>query len=111
MKQITEVRFFECMCSKCGCTIQNKEGLKSLKENDWLELSNDILCPKCLAYYKTLRPQVGDKVLCLIQDKARQLIQGKRYTVSELVESDDCVIYVDVGNGWQSKLLLGEYDC
>jgi len=110
MKQVTEVHHFLCKCSKCGKEVENEYGVKQLKENGWLELKDDLLCPECSTYYKTLTPSIGSNVVCLINDEDRNLFIGKNYNICELPKGMPDSIYVDTNNGWQARLDLGEYD-
>lgn len=110
MKDITELHYFLCKCSKCGKEVRNDYGVKQLKEDGWTELKDDLLCPKCTLYYKSLKPSLGSNIVCLINDENRELIIGKNYTVCELPKGLPNSIYVNMGNGWQSRLDLGEYD-
>lgn len=110
MKNIREVRYYLCSCSKCGLEVQNKEGYKELKNDGWVALEDDLLCPDCAAYYKNLNVMLEDEVVCLIDDQNRQLNKGKRYIVCDMAKAESGSIYVSCGNGWQSKLCIGEYD-
>ena len=110
MKYVTEVHHFLCKCSKCGTEVQNNSGVKELKENGWHELKDDLLCPECIKYYAGLKPSLGDGVVCLITDESRHLKASKGYFVCDIVKDNSHSTYVDVGNGWQARLDLGEYD-
>ena len=110
MKNVTEVHYFKCSCSKCGNTVENKRGVADLVEDGWLNLKDDIICPVCSEYYKKLRTKLGDTVVCLIQDESRQLRKGKTYIVCDIVKGNPASTYVDVGDGWQAKLNETEYD-
>lgn len=69
-----------------------------------------LLCQNCYAPYANLNPQIGDKVKCLLTtDTWHRTEFGKTYTVCALVKNDPGTIYIDVGDGWQRKLLRGEY--
>lgn len=65
----------------------------------------DLIVP-----FANLNPQIGDKVQCLLKsDSWNRMEFGKIYKVCELVKNDPGTIYVDVGDGWQRKLVRGEY--
>lgn len=110
MDNIKEVRYFECTCSKCGKVVKNKCGWLDLQKNGWKLIGEMLLCPDCYTPYANLDPQVGDKVKCLLKfDSSYRTEYGKIYEVCALVKNNPGTIYIDVGDGWQRKLLRGEY--
>ena len=110
MDNIKEMRLFECTCSHCQKIVYNKHGLADLKLAGWKEVGKKIYCPECFEPYSNVTPQVGDKVGCLVDDDtSRRIIYGKVYCVCELVKSEPGAVYVDIGDGWQRKLVRGEY--
>lgn len=110
MDNIKEVRFFECTCSECGKVVKNKHGWVDLRKNGWKQVEEKLLCQNCYIPYANLDPQIGDKVQCLLKaDSWNRMEYGKTYTVCALVKNSPGTIYVDVGDGWQRKLIRGEY--
>lgn len=110
MDNIKEVRYFECTCSRCGKVVQNKHGLADLKIAGWKKVSDKIFCPECFKPYADLSPKVGDIVGCLVaDDKWGKIVFGRIYRVCQLVKNEPGTIYIDVGDGWQRKLVRGEY--
>lgn len=111
MDIIREVRYFECTCSKCGKVVKNKRGWADLRINGWKQIGEMLLCQNCYAPYANLNPQIGDKVKCLLTtDTWHRTEFGKTYTVCALEKNDPGTIYIDVGDGWQRKLIRGEYE-
>ena len=75
----------------------------------WIELKDDLLCSECISYYKKFKPVIGDTVQCLIHDKDRQLYPAYTYKVCDIPKEIKHSVYVNVSNGWQARLDLGEY--
>lgn len=110
MDNIKEVKFFECTCNGCGKVVKNKRGWTDLRINGWKLVGEKLLCPDCFTPYAKLTPQIGDKVQFLLEtDSWNRMEYGKTYTVCALVKDNPGTIYVDVGDGWQRKLIRGEY--
>jgi len=62
--------------------------------------------------------KIGQYILCLITDNSKHLIKDKLYKITELIYLSkyakkeyiyNLCIYVNVGNGWQSKLNKDQY--
>lgn len=110
MRDIVEVHYFDCTCSRCGGKVRVNHGLKELKETGWLVTSNDLFCPACYGYFFSVPISIGDTVVCLKDEPRYRLVAGQRYQVCDLARQEKGSLYVDVGGGWQAKLSLGEYD-
>lgn len=110
MDWIKEVRYFECTCSECGKVVKKKRGWADLRIAGWKQVGEMLLCPDCYTPYANLTPQIGDQVKCLLKtDKWGKIEAGKVYRVCDLAKDSPGTIYIDVGDGWQRKLMRGEY--
>lgn len=127
---INEIKKTICTCDYCkkrtieiNTILDNKETLKnklnSLGFNYISNLGEIIICNECYKKIsKHIPTMLEDRVTYIGGDNKYGLISGEKYEVSELTylnsitssyDKENKAIYVSNKEGWQVKLLLGEY--
>ena len=112
MAMIKDMSYLHCVCDRCGIVKQYDTRI-IMHDNGWIQINEEVFCAECIAYYNSIKPRVGDQIICFIEDSNRCLVKGKYYTVCDLPSSEyekDISIYINVENGWQAKLYKTQFD-
>lgn len=127
---VNEFHFIQIICDACANTVDvdiERSDLDIVGDFDiskklpvgWRTIGgnyDNLRCPKCAAKeYDEPQPNIGDKVICLINHKQRNLKCFHEYVVDDVshtqLRNDKYykAIYVKTENGGISVMFMGEY--